>query len=72
MPAWRESVHLTARKRARVVDGSDAECTVVPASSVVPFISTLEWVELGAIPEMPQTAHGSHSTEWCGPGGRRR
>jgi len=37
----------------------DAEYTVVPASSVVPFRSGLDWSVLGAVPEMLQTAHGS-------------
>lgn len=43
----------------RTIDGGYAEYTVVPASSVVPFSSDLDWSVLGAIPEMLQTAHGS-------------
>ncbi len=43
----------------RDIDGGYAEYTVVPASSVVPFRSDLEWSVLGAVPEMLQTAHGS-------------
>ncbi|TCU83083.1 NADPH:quinone reductase-like Zn-dependent oxidoreductase [Curtobacterium sp. PhB191] len=40
-------------------DGGYAEYTLVPASSVVPFTSTLDWATIGAVPEMLQTAHGS-------------
>jgi len=43
----------------RDFDGGYAEYTVVPASSVVPFRSGLDWSVLGAVPEMLQTAHGS-------------
>lgn len=43
----------------RDFDGGYAEYTVVPASSVVPFRSSLDWSVLGAVPEMLQTAHGS-------------
>ncbi len=43
----------------RDLDGGYAEYTLVPASSVVPFTSTLDWATIGAVPEMLQTAHGS-------------
>lgn len=43
----------------RDFDGGYAEYTLVPAGNVLPFVSTLEWATLGAIPEMLQTAHGS-------------
>jgi NADPH2:quinone reductase len=43
----------------RTFDGGYAEYTCVPASSVVPFRSELDWGTLGAVPEMLQTAHGS-------------
>ena len=43
----------------REFDGGYAEYVSVPAHTVVPFTSTLEWDVLGAIPEMLQTAAGS-------------
>ncbi len=43
----------------RAFDGGYAEYTVVPASSVIPVRTTLDWATLGALPEMLQTAHGS-------------
>src|SRR6266699_4506883 len=43
----------------RTFDGGYAECTCVPASQVIAFVSDLEWSTLGAVPEMLQTAHGS-------------
>ena len=43
----------------REFDGGYAEYTCVPASSVVPFRSDLDWATLGAVPEMLQTAYGS-------------
>lgn len=43
----------------REFDGGYAEYVVVPASQVIPFTSRLSWVQLGAIPEMLQTADGS-------------
>ncbi|WP_375445557.1 zinc-binding alcohol dehydrogenase family protein [uncultured Fibrella sp.] len=43
----------------REFDGSYAEYTVVPKSIIYPFLSTLSWTELGAIPEMFQTVYGS-------------
>jgi NADPH:quinone reductase-like Zn-dependent oxidoreductase len=43
----------------RTFDGGYAEFTSVPATQVIPFRSELDWVTLGAIPEMVQTAHGS-------------
>jgi NADPH:quinone reductase len=43
----------------RKFDGGYAEYSVVPASIVVPFTSSLGWDVLGAIPEMLQTAAGS-------------
>lgn len=46
----------------RLFDGGYAEYTCVPAAIVVPFVSTLPWEVLGAIPEMLQTAHGSLTT----------
>jgi len=46
----------------RQFDGGYAEYTVVPASSVIPVETTLDWATLGALPEMLQTAHGSLHT----------
>lgn len=43
----------------RMFDGSYAEYTLVPASSVFPLETELEWATLGAIPEMFQTVMGS-------------
>lgn len=43
----------------REYDGGYAEYTVVPASSVIPVTTDLDWATLGALPEMLQTAHGS-------------
>ncbi|MGG5173050.1 zinc-binding alcohol dehydrogenase family protein [Pseudarthrobacter sp. J1738] len=43
----------------RTFDGGYAEYVVVPASSVIPFKSELDWATLGAVPEMLQTANGS-------------
>ncbi|WP_039921935.1 zinc-binding alcohol dehydrogenase family protein [Amycolatopsis decaplanina] len=43
----------------RTFDGGYAEYTVVPASSVIPVRTKLDWATLGALPEMLQTAHGS-------------
>lgn len=46
----------------REYDGGYAEYTVVPASSVTPVRTDLDWATLGALPEMLQTAHGSLHT----------
>ncbi len=46
----------------REYDGGYAEYTVVPASSVIPVKTDLDWATLGALPEMLQTAHGSLHT----------
>lgn len=46
----------------RQFDGSYAEYTTVPASSVFPLESELPWEVLGALPEMLQTCHGSLHT----------
>ncbi|MEE9095928.1 zinc-binding dehydrogenase [Pseudarthrobacter phenanthrenivorans] len=43
----------------RTFDGGYAEYVSVPASSVVPFRSSLDCSTLGAVPEMLQTANGS-------------
>ena len=43
----------------RAFDGGYAEYVVVPAAQVIPFRSDLPWEQLGAVPEMLQTAHGS-------------
>lgn len=43
----------------RQFDGSYAEYTLVPASSVFAVETDLEWAKLGAIPEMFQTVWGS-------------
>jgi NADPH2:quinone reductase len=43
----------------REFDGGYAEYVVVPAAQVIPFTSSLPWEQLGAIPEMLQTAYGS-------------
>jgi NADPH:quinone reductase-like Zn-dependent oxidoreductase len=43
----------------REFDGGYAEFVCVPATQVVPFHSELAWEQLGAVPEMLQTANGS-------------
>ena len=43
----------------REFDGSYAEFTCVPVSSVFRIDSSLDWETLGALPEMLQTTHGS-------------
>lgn len=43
----------------REFDGSYAEYTSVPATSVFPLETELPWDVLGALPEMLQTCHGS-------------
>jgi NADPH:quinone reductase-like Zn-dependent oxidoreductase len=45
----------------RDFDGGYAEYVVVPATQVIPFASALPWDQLGAVPEMLQTAYGSLS-----------
>jgi NADPH2:quinone reductase len=46
----------------RQFDGSYAEYTSVPSSNVFPLVTELPWEELGALPEMLQTCHGSLHT----------
>lgn len=46
----------------RTIDGGYAEYVTVPTSSVIPFVSALEWAVIGAVPEMLQTAYGSLAT----------
>lgn len=46
----------------RSIDGSYAEYTVVDASNVIPFETSLPWEIVGALPEMTQTAHGALTT----------
>lgn len=46
----------------RRFDGSYAEYTSVPSSSVFPLETELPWEVLGALPEMLQTCHGSLHT----------
>lgn len=46
----------------RQFDGSYAEYTSVPSSSVFPLETELAWPLLGALPEMLQTCHGSLHT----------
>ena len=43
----------------RTHDGGYAEYVCVSSAQVIPFESDLDWVTLGAVPEMLQTAHGS-------------
>lgn len=43
----------------RAFDGSYAELTRVPRQHVFPLSTTLDWAQLGALPEMLQTTHGS-------------
>jgi NADPH:quinone reductase-like Zn-dependent oxidoreductase len=43
----------------RSIDGGYAEYTLVPASSVIPVQTDLDWARLGALPEVLQTAWGS-------------
>jgi NADPH:quinone reductase-like Zn-dependent oxidoreductase len=46
----------------RVFDGGYAEYVLVPAAQVTGFTSGLPWEQLGAVPEMLQTAYGSLAT----------
>ena len=46
----------------RVFDGGYAEYVLVPAAQVTGFTSGLPWEQLGAVPEMLQTAYGSLTT----------
>lgn len=46
----------------REFDGSYAEYTCVPVSSVFPVETDLPWAAFGALPEMLQTCHGSLHT----------
>ena len=46
----------------RQFDGSYAEYTSVPSTSVFPLETELPWEVLGALPEMLQTCHGSLHT----------
>ncbi len=46
----------------RSIDGGYAEYTLVPASSVIPVETDLDWARLGALPEVLQTAYGSLHT----------
>ncbi|MGI9825341.1 zinc-binding dehydrogenase [Agromyces sp. Marseille-Q5079] len=43
----------------RTFDGGYAEYVVVPVGQAIPFHSSLPWAQLGAVPEMLQTAAGS-------------
>ena len=43
----------------RAFDGGYAEYVLVPAAQVTAFSSSLSWEQLGAVPEMLQTAYGS-------------
>ncbi len=43
----------------RSFDGGYAEYTLVPATSVIPVDTELDWARLGALPEVLQTAWGS-------------
>ena len=43
----------------REFDGSYAEFTCVPAANVFAIETSLDWADLGRLPEMLQTAHGS-------------
>lgn len=43
----------------REFDGGYAEYVLVPARQVIPFTSSLPWADLGAVPEMLQTAYGT-------------
>ncbi len=43
----------------RSIDGGYAEYTLVPAGSVIPVETPLDWARLGALPEVLQTAWGS-------------
>lgn len=43
----------------REFDGGYAEYVIVPTGQVIPFTSSLPWAQLGAVPEMLQTADDS-------------
>lgn len=43
----------------REYDGSYARYCLIPERIAIPFTSDLDWVTIGAIPEMTQTAYGS-------------
>ena len=46
----------------RVFDGGYAEYTVVPVGQVMKLVTSLSWADLGALPEMIQTAWGALHT----------
>jgi NADPH2:quinone reductase len=52
----------------RTFDGGYAQYVVVPAGTVIPFTSNLDWATLGGVPEMLQTANGSLSVVDPAPG----
>jgi NADPH:quinone reductase len=54
-----QQVAALAGEMGRAFDGGYAEYTCVPVSQVVPFVSSLDWPTLGAIPVMLLTANGS-------------
>ncbi len=58
---FREGEHVVTMMggMGRAFDGGYAEYVVVPAGQVIRFRSDLPWEQLGAVPEMLQTAYGS-------------
>lgn len=57
-----QTVATTMGGLGRAFDGSYAEYTCVPAGQVVALTTTLDWAQLGALPELLQTAWGSLKT----------
>jgi NADPH:quinone reductase-like Zn-dependent oxidoreductase len=54
-----QKVAAAMGEMGRQYDGSYAQFTVLPKQILIPFKSKLPWEQLGAIPEMFQTAFGS-------------
>lgn len=54
-----QTVATAMGNMGRAYDGGYAEYTSVPAGQVMALRTALGWAELGALPEMVQTAHGA-------------
>jgi len=54
-----QTVATAMGNMGRAYDGGYAEYTSVPRGQVMALTTTLSWAQLGALPEMVQTAHGA-------------